>query len=129
MTSSFTYLNRRTQIHPFFFFYFFIFNMTNEQSPLLQQNKPPVSRPKYKRRRSSFDPSTYNSIGTVPDAIANQETTRESGLNLLQILGLTVCMAGVQFTCKGRVITTTCNHSNFFFLLSQGRLNYRKMKT
>ncbi|PHZ17012.1 MFS general substrate transporter [Rhizopus microsporus ATCC 52813] len=72
--------------------------MTNEQSPLLQQNKPPVSRPKYKRRRSSFDPSTYNSIGTVPDAIANQETTRESGLNLLQILGLTVCMAGVQFT-------------------------------
>ncbi|KAG0746441.1 hypothetical protein G6F57_000511 [Rhizopus arrhizus] len=71
--------------------------MTSEQSPLLNQ-KPPVSRPKYKRRRSSFDPSTYNSIGTVPDAINNQDTTRESGLSLIQILGLTVCMAGVQFT-------------------------------
>lgn len=73
--------------------------MTSEQSPLLNQ-KPPVSRPKYKRRRSSFDPSTYNSIGTVPDAINNQDTARESGLSLIQILGLTVCMAGVQFTCK-----------------------------
>ncbi|KAI9259090.1 major facilitator superfamily domain-containing protein [Sporodiniella umbellata] len=72
--------------------------MPNEQSPLIQQ-KPPVSRPKYKRRRSSFDPSTYNSIGTIPDnTIAAQSTTRESGLSFVQILLLTVCMAGVQFT-------------------------------
>lgn len=73
--------------------------MANEQSPLINQ-KPPVSRPKYKRRRSSFDPSTYNSIGTVPDNISVQDSTREPGLSFTQILLLTVCMAGVQFTCK-----------------------------
>ncbi|RCI03057.1 hypothetical protein CU098_011948, partial [Rhizopus stolonifer] len=71
-----------------------------EHSPLLQeqQQKPPVSRPKNRRRRSSFDPSTYNSIGTIVETPSGQHVAREAGLDLMQILGLTVCMAGVQFT-------------------------------
>lgn len=74
-----------------------------EQSPLLQQQqqqKPPLSRPKARRRRSSFDPSTYNSIGTIVDTPSTQDVAKEAGLDLMQILGLTICMAGVQFTCK-----------------------------
>ncbi|KAI7900907.1 major facilitator superfamily domain-containing protein [Cokeromyces recurvatus] len=73
--------------------------MTTEYSPLLQQAKPPISRPKPRRRRSSFDPSTYNSIGniTLSGNSEGEEVNRE-GLHLLEILGLTICMAGVQFT-------------------------------
>lgn len=79
----------------------------NEQTALLQQQKPPRStRPKARRRRSSFDPATYNSIGTIADTPSGEDSTREPGLTLAQILGLTICMAGVQFTCK-----------SFFFLL------------
>ncbi|KAL9539383.1 hypothetical protein MBANPS3_010290 [Mucor bainieri] len=70
----------------------------SENSPLLQQQKPPLSRPKNRRRRSSFDPSTYNSIGTIADTPSTQDVAREAGLGLMQILGLTICMAGVQFT-------------------------------
>lgn len=73
--------------------------MNSEQTALLQQ-KPPRSRPKNRRRRSSFDPSTYNSIGTIVDTPSNQDVAKEAGLTLMQILGLTICMAGVQFTCK-----------------------------
>jgi solute carrier family 45 protein 1/2/4 len=73
--------------------------MTSEQAPLLQQ-KPPVSRPKYRRRRSSFDSTTYNSVGNIAVAPSNQDIAKEAGLTLLQILGLTICMGGVQFTCK-----------------------------
>lgn len=73
--------------------------MSSEQTSLLQQ-KPPRSRPKNRRRRSSFDPSTYNSIGTIADTPSNQDVAKEAGLTLMQILGLTICMAGVQFTCK-----------------------------
>ncbi|OBZ87809.1 General alpha-glucoside permease [Choanephora cucurbitarum] len=70
----------------------------SEHSPLIQQQKPPVSRPKARRRRSSFDPSTYHSIGTIADAPSTENVSRETGLTLMQILGLTICMAGVQFT-------------------------------
>ncbi|KAI9266917.1 major facilitator superfamily domain-containing protein [Phascolomyces articulosus] len=72
----------------------------DQKTPLLQQqHKPPVSRPKYRRRRSSFDPSTYNSTGqSLPYVKPNQLETTDPGLGLLQILGLTICMAGVQFT-------------------------------
>ncbi|KAI8977909.1 major facilitator superfamily domain-containing protein [Pilobolus umbonatus] len=69
----------------------------SEQAPLLQQ-KPPVTRPKYKRRRSSFDPSTYHSIGNIVDTSSNLNSTKEAGLSFIQILALTICMAGVQFT-------------------------------
>lgn len=82
----------------------------DQKTPLLQQqqHKPPVSRPKYRRRRSSFDPSTYNSTGqSLPYVKPSQLETTDPGLSLLQILGLTICMAGVQFTCKF-----------FFFLLN-----------
>ncbi|KAI9472110.1 MAG: major facilitator superfamily domain-containing protein [Benjaminiella poitrasii] len=78
--------------------------MATEHSPLIpQQAKPPVSRPKVRRRRSSFDPSTYNSIGNTivsTTSASDEEGTRRKGdgLDLLQILGLTICMAGVQFT-------------------------------
>lgn len=71
----------------------------SEQTPLLHQ-KPPLSRPKARRRRSSFDPSTYNSVGTISATPSIQDVSREAGLDLMQILGLTICMAGVQFTCK-----------------------------
>lgn len=85
------------------------------KTPLLQQQQqqqqahPPVSRPKYKRRRSSFDASTYNSTGqslgyvkppSVHTIDRQDNTKAEPGLTLVQILGLTICMAGVQFTCK-----------------------------
>ncbi|CAO0796629.1 unnamed protein product [Mucor circinelloides] len=73
-------------------------NSNSENSPLLQQQKPPLSRPKNRRRRSSFDPSTYNSIGTIADTPSTQDVAKEAGLDLIQILGLTICMAGVQFT-------------------------------
>ncbi|KAI8642161.1 major facilitator superfamily domain-containing protein [Parasitella parasitica] len=73
-------------------------NNNNETSPLLQQQKPPLSRPKNRRRRSSFDPTTYNSIGTIADTPSTQDVAKEAGLDLMQILGLTICMAGVQFT-------------------------------
>ncbi|KAI8140869.1 major facilitator superfamily domain-containing protein [Fennellomyces sp. T-0311] len=70
----------------------------NQKTPLLQ-HKPPVSRPKYKRRRSSFDPTTYNSTGqSLPYVKPSQLETTDPGLGLAQILGLTICMAGVQFT-------------------------------
>ena len=70
--------------------------------------RPPVSRPKYKRRRSSFDASTYNSAGQSPGYVRSSAassfheplTLTDPGLSLSKILGLTVCMAGVQFTCK-----------------------------
>jgi solute carrier family 45 protein 1/2/4 len=84
--------------------------MNSEQSPLLsqqQKQKPPRSRPKHIRRRSSFDPSTYNSIGNIADTPSTQDVAKEAGLGLLQILGLTICMAGVQFTCKVNI----CKHS------------------
>lgn len=71
-------------------------------------NKPPVSRPKYKRRRSSFDASTYNSAGHSPAYVRSAASSfherlslaDDPGLSLSKILGLTICMAGVQFTCK-----------------------------
>ncbi|KAI9355575.1 major facilitator superfamily domain-containing protein [Pilaira anomala] len=71
---------------------------SGEQTSLLQQKPPRSARPKNRRRRSSFDPSTYNSIGTIADTPSNQNVSKEDGLGLLQILGLTICMAGVQFT-------------------------------
>lgn len=73
--------------------------MSSEQTALLQQKPPRSVRPKNRRRRSSFDPSTYNSIGTIADTPSNQNVSKEAGLGLLEILGLTICMAGVQFTC------------------------------
>ncbi|KAI8050051.1 major facilitator superfamily domain-containing protein [Thamnidium elegans] len=72
--------------------------MSSEQTALLQQKPPRSVRPKNRRRRSSFDPSTYNSIGTIADTPSNQNVSKEAGLGLLEILGLTICMAGVQFT-------------------------------
>lgn len=72
----------------------------NSKTPLI--SKPPVTRPKHKRRRSSFEASTYNSTGQAPSYVKEPLSDLESitpGLNLLQLLSLTVCMAGVQFTC------------------------------
>jgi solute carrier family 45 protein 1/2/4 len=70
------------------------------------RSKAPISRPTYRRRRSSFDATVYNA-GTVPwvkenelDSSEVQKTSDQPGLSLAQILLLTVCMAGVQFTCK-----------------------------
>lgn len=75
----------------------------NTQTPLLGK-KPPVSRPKNQRRRSSFEASTYNSSGRALSYTKKKQVLDEDsnipGLNLLQMLCLTVCMAGVQFTCK-----------------------------
>ncbi|KAI8973613.1 major facilitator superfamily domain-containing protein [Mycotypha africana] len=80
----------------------------NSKTPLLGNNssggsnkKPPVSRPKYQRRRSSFEASTYNSQVVATSYTATKshgEDTNIPGLHLLQLLTLTVCMAGVQFT-------------------------------
>ncbi|ORX53684.1 MFS general substrate transporter [Hesseltinella vesiculosa] len=74
--------------------------MTDAKTPLLSSSrKPPVSRPKTRRRRSSFEASTYNStaaISFVRDVNADDHSG--PGLNLIQLLALTVCMAGVQFT-------------------------------
>ncbi|KAH8550004.1 major facilitator superfamily domain-containing protein, partial [Umbelopsis sp. PMI_123] len=66
-------------------------------------SKPPFSRPTYRRRRSSFDATVYNA-GTVPwikedePAAEVQLPVDQNGLSLAQILLLTICMAGVQFT-------------------------------
>lgn len=89
------------------------------RTPLLQHQhgtspvgRPPVSRPKNKRRRSSFDASTYNSTGQSPGYLRSASSSLHDsnglqpvehvapGLTLYQMLSLTVCMAGVQFTCK-----------------------------
>lgn len=80
----------------------------NTKTPLLAGKKPPVSRPKAHRRRSSYEASTYNSAGRSLSYSkkAQEEDTSTPGLSLWKILTLTVCMAGVQFTCK------------FFFLFS-----------
>ncbi|GAA5803649.1 hypothetical protein HPULCUR_009132 [Helicostylum pulchrum] len=72
--------------------------MSSEQTALIQQKPPRSVRPKNRRRRSSFDPSTYNSVGTIADTPSAQNVSKEAGLGLLEILGLTICMAGVQFT-------------------------------
>ncbi|OAD76032.1 hypothetical protein PHYBLDRAFT_132117 [Phycomyces blakesleeanus NRRL 1555(-)] len=76
----------------------------NQRTPLLADGsgsksaKPPVSRPRVRRRRSSFEASTYNSTGQLFQSPAKEELRTEPGLSLLQILALTLCMAGVQFT-------------------------------
>ncbi|KAI8063324.1 major facilitator superfamily domain-containing protein [Gongronella butleri] len=73
--------------------------MTDAKTPLLSGRKPPVSRPKNRRRRSSFEASTYNSTAAIN--YVREPTTQERsgpGLTLVQLLALTVCMAGVQFT-------------------------------
>lgn len=80
----------------------------NTNTAATTTNKPPVSRPKYKRRRSSFDASTYNSAGHSPAYVRSAASSfherlsleDDPGLSLSKILGLTICMAGVQFTCK-----------------------------
>lgn len=74
----------------------------NTKTPLLAGKKPPVSRPKAQRRRSSYEASTYNSAGRSLSYSkkAQEEDTSTPGLSLWKILTLTVCMAGVQFTCK-----------------------------
>ncbi|KAG2186913.1 hypothetical protein INT44_003140 [Umbelopsis vinacea] len=67
------------------------------------RSKPPFSRPSYRRRRSSFDATVYNA-GTVPWIKEDEPTSEvaqpvdQKGLSLGQILLLTLCMAGVQFT-------------------------------
>jgi solute carrier family 45 protein 1/2/4 len=75
---------------------------SNVKTPLLGGKKPPLSRPKYQRRRSSFEASTYNSAGKSLSysKSAQDEDTTIPGLTLWKILTLTICMAGVQFTCK-----------------------------
>ncbi|KAG1445103.1 hypothetical protein G6F56_010030 [Rhizopus delemar] len=74
----------------------------NFKTPLLSSKKPPVSRPRNQRRRSSFEASTYNSAGQAPSYVKESTNSIEvdvsSGLGLFQLLLLTVCMAGVQFT-------------------------------
>lgn len=74
----------------------------NTKTPLLAGKKPPLSRPKAQRRRSSFEASTYNSAGRSLSYSkkTQEEDTSVPGLDLLEILTLTICMAGVQFTCK-----------------------------
>ncbi|CEI91564.1 hypothetical protein RMCBS344292_05848 [Rhizopus microsporus] len=71
------------------------------KTPLVPKKKPPVSRPKQHRRRSSFEAPTYNSAGQAPSYVKEPMNATEidsPGLSLLQLLTLTVCMAGVQFT-------------------------------
>ncbi|KAI8646140.1 hypothetical protein BD408DRAFT_21555 [Parasitella parasitica] len=74
----------------------------NTKTPLLAGKKPPLSRPKAHRRRSSFEASTYNSAGRSLSYSkkAQEDDANIPGLSLLKILTLTLCMAGVQFTCK-----------------------------
>jgi solute carrier family 45 protein 1/2/4 len=72
---------------------------SNSKTPLLQHRKPPVRRPKVQRKRSSFEASMYHTTGYTPNYVTDADTITP-GLNLLQLLTLTVCMAGVQFTCK-----------------------------
>lgn len=79
-----------------------VMSEANAKTPLLGSKKPPLSRPKYLRRRSSFEASTYNSAGkslSYSRSIQDEDTTIP-GLNLWKMLTLTICMAGVQFTCK-----------------------------
>ncbi|KAG2198769.1 hypothetical protein INT47_010555 [Mucor saturninus] len=75
--------------------------MPDTKTPLLGK-KPPTSRPKNQRRRSSFEASTYNSAGRSLSYSKKKQLLDEDasipGLTLLQILTLTICMAGVQFT-------------------------------
>jgi solute carrier family 45 protein 1/2/4 len=74
----------------------------NSKTPLLGK-KPPVSRPKAHRRRSSYEASTYNAVGRSLSYTKKQvleEDNNIPGLSLLKLLTLTICMAGVQFTCK-----------------------------
>ncbi|KAI7901771.1 major facilitator superfamily domain-containing protein [Cokeromyces recurvatus] len=80
----------------------------NVKTPLLGErksnknnNKPPVTRPIYQRRRSGFEASTYNSTGkaiSYAKQKVNIDDSNIPGLSLFEILTLTVCMAGVQFT-------------------------------
>ncbi|KAI9280517.1 major facilitator superfamily domain-containing protein [Sporodiniella umbellata] len=72
----------------------------NSKTPLLSGKKPPVSRPKNQRKRSSFEASTYNGRASSYIKETSQPTDIDltSGLDLWQLLMLTVCMAGVQFT-------------------------------
>ncbi|KAI9478803.1 MAG: major facilitator superfamily domain-containing protein [Benjaminiella poitrasii] len=76
----------------------------NIKTPLLgdrSNKRPPVSRPKHQRRRSSFEASTYNSAGKAISYTKQGTDIDDSnipGLSLFQILTLTICMAGVQFT-------------------------------
>lgn len=102
----------------------------NTKTPLLAGKKPPVSRPKAHRRRSSFEASTYNSAGRSLSYSkkAQEEDTGTPGLSLWKILTLTVCMAGVQFTCKSFVylfwdvvILTSCLSHLLDFFLTQKR--------
>lgn len=75
----------------------------NAKTPLLNK-KPPVSRPKNLRKRSSFDATTYNSAGGGNLSYSKDKKGAVDqtipGLDLIKLLTLTVCMAGVQFTCK-----------------------------
>lgn len=103
---------------PFFFIPPVIYTMTDAKTPLLSGRKPPVSRPKNRRRRSSFEASTYNSTAAIN--YVREPTTQERsgpGLTLVQLLALTVCMAGVQFTCKlaKRCWVVNCRSLDFFF--------------
>ncbi|CAO3587426.1 unnamed protein product [Absidia cylindrospora] len=62
--------------------------------------KPPLRRPTYQRRRSSFEASTYNSAGQSTGylKIPKDGTDTLPGLSTFQLVCLTICMAGVQFT-------------------------------
>ncbi|KAL0091186.1 major facilitator superfamily domain-containing protein [Phycomyces blakesleeanus] len=74
-----------------------------QKTPLLDK-KPPLSRPTNQRRRSSFDPSTYNSTGQAMGYVRSLDLdVTLPGLSLKEILALTVCMGGAQFTCKWSV--------------------------
>ncbi|KAI8367525.1 major facilitator superfamily domain-containing protein [Radiomyces spectabilis] len=74
----------------------------HQKTPLLEHanKKPPLSRPKAHRRRSSFEASTYNSAGRSMTYVKpfDPVPTTDPGLSFAKILALTVCMAGVQFT-------------------------------
>ncbi|KAI7864799.1 hypothetical protein BDF14DRAFT_1132122 [Spinellus fusiger] len=102
---------------PFLFLFLFpTMAQATPKTPLLNK-KPPVSRPKYKRRRSSFDPSTYNStqqpVGYVKPSDIDPSLP---GLNLMKIIALTLCMGGVQFTCK--YLECFSSFNPFLFFLS-----------
>lgn len=86
---------------------------SDDNTPLLRsqnaaggksRSKPALTRPAHRRRRSSFDATVYNA-GTVPwiqediQTREDQKAQDQTGLSLSQILLLTICMAGVQFTC------------------------------
>ncbi|KAI8332402.1 major facilitator superfamily domain-containing protein [Chlamydoabsidia padenii] len=67
-------------------------------TPLLK--KPPLRRPNCDRHRSSFGASTYNSSGQSTGYLKTKKTEHDThpGLTTSQLLCLTLCMAGVQFT-------------------------------